>query len=189
MPESLPEWELARELKSPRKLYFEKGNDVPNSALPALLFRSALGPSANRKAQRFRRAFKTNSWAGLWTDTIYDYTHYHSNAHEVLGIAEGRVTVLLGGEEGRQFRLKAGDMLVIPAGVGHRRIGDDAGLKVVGAYPPGQSHFNIKGDAESGSPFERSLLAVYCKKFVSESVKFSTGLWKGKSLVDQYIEL
>ena len=30
------------------------------------------------------------------------------------------MTVLLGGEAGRQFRLKAGDMLVIPAGVGHR---------------------------------------------------------------------
>jgi uncharacterized protein YjlB len=131
-------------MKSPRKLYFEKGNDVPNSTLPALLFRSVLGPSANRKAQRFRHAFKTNGWVGLWTDTIYDYTHFHSNAHEVLGIAEGKVTVLLGGEKGRQFRLKAGDMLVIPAGVAHRRIGDDAGLKVIGAYPPGQSHFNMK---------------------------------------------
>jgi len=61
-----------------------------------------------------------------------------------LGIAEGKVTVLLGGEAGRRFRLKAGDMLVNPAGVGHRRIGDDAGLKVIGAYPPGQSHFDMK---------------------------------------------
>jgi len=131
-------------MKSPLKLYFEKGNDVPNSVLPALLFRSVLGPSANRKGLRFRELFKTNGWVGLWTDTIYDYTHFHSTAHEVLGIAEGKVTVLLGGETGRQFRLKAGDMLVIPAGVGHCRIGDDAGLKVIGAYPPGQSHFNMK---------------------------------------------
>jgi transposase len=35
----------------------------------------------------------------------------------------------------------------------------------------------------------RPILAVYCKKFVSESVKFSAGLRKRKSLVDQYIEL
>lgn len=35
-------------------------------------------------------------------------------------------------------------MLAIPAGVGHRRVGDDTGLKVIGAYPPGQSHFNMK---------------------------------------------
>jgi hypothetical protein len=32
-------------------------------------------------------------------------------------------------------------------------------------------------------------LAVYCKKFVSESVKFSAGFRKRKSLVDQYVEL
>ena len=35
---------------------------------------------------------------GIWTDTIYDYTHFHSNAHEVLGIAEGKVTLRVGGE-------------------------------------------------------------------------------------------
>jgi len=62
----------------------------------------------------------------------------------VRGIAEGKVTVLLGGAEGRQLRLKAGDMLAIPAGVGHRRVGEAIGLKVIGAYPPGQSHFTMK---------------------------------------------
>lgn len=131
-------------MKTPRKLYFKKGKDVPNSTLPVLLFRSVLAPTAVSKARSFRKIFKENGWTGLWTDTIYDYTHFHSNAHEVLGIAEGRVTVKLGGEEGRIFRLKAGDMLVIPSGVGHRRLGDDDGLKVIGAYPPGQSHFNMK---------------------------------------------
>ena len=131
-------------MKRPREIYFEKGSDVPNSYLPALLFRSVLAPQASDKAQRFRQAFRTNSWTGLWTDTIYDYTHFHSNAHEVLGIAEGRVTVKLGGDDGRLFRLKAGDMLILPAGVGHRRVGGDEGLKVIGAYPPKQSRFNMK---------------------------------------------
>jgi uncharacterized protein YjlB len=131
-------------MKIPSKFYFEKGSDVPNSNLPVLLFRGILAPHAAGKGPRFRQAFKKNGWTGLWTDTIYDYTHFHSNAHEVLGIAEGRVTVKLGGEDGRRFRLKAGDMLVLPAGIGHRRVGDDDGLKVIGAYPPGQSHFNMK---------------------------------------------
>jgi uncharacterized protein YjlB len=131
-------------MKMPRKLYFGKGSDVPNSTLPVLLFRGILAPNVAAKDQRFRQAFKKNGWTGLWTDTIYDYTHFHSNAHEVLGIAEGKVTVKLGGEGGRLFRLKAGDMLVLPAGVGHRRVGGDNGLKVIGAYPPGQSHYNVK---------------------------------------------
>src|SRR4030095_3971176 len=104
--------------------YFGKASDVPNSRLPVLIFRGVIAPQVGGKALRFRRGFKKKSWTGLWTDTIYDFTHFHSNSHEVLGIAEGTVTVRLGGEAGRLFRLKAGDMLVLPAGVGHRRVGD-----------------------------------------------------------------
>jgi uncharacterized protein YjlB len=131
-------------MKTPRQLYFEKGPDVPNSTLPALLFRGVLPRNSAGKVRRFRAIFKRNGWIGEWTDTIYDYTHFHSNAHEVLGIAKGVVTLQLGGETGRRFRLKAGDMLILPAGIGHRRVGDDEGLKVVGAYPRGQAQFNIK---------------------------------------------
>lgn len=127
-----------------RKIHFEKAVDVPNSPLPVLLYRAVLGPNTANKADTFRTRFKKSGWAGIWTDTIYDYTHFHSNAHEVLGIAEGKVTLRLGGEQGSIFRFKAGDMLVLPAGVGHRRIGDDEGLKVIGAYPRGQSHFDMK---------------------------------------------
>jgi uncharacterized protein YjlB len=31
-----------------------------------------------------RERFTENGWTGLWTDIIYDYTHFHSNAHEAL---------------------------------------------------------------------------------------------------------
>src|ERR1700728_3721160 len=105
-------------MKAPRKIYFEKGTDVPNSNLPVLFFRSVLAPTASEKERRFREAFKKNGWTGLWTDTIYDYTHFHSNAHEVLGIAEGSVTVKLGGDEGRTFRLKAATCLCFRPGSG-----------------------------------------------------------------------
>jgi uncharacterized protein YjlB len=105
-------------MKTPRKLYFKKASDVPNSPLPALLFRGILAPNAAAKARLFRNAFKRNGWTGLWTDTIYDHTHFHSNAHEVLGIAEGKVAIKLGGKNGRPFRLKAGEMLVLPAASG-----------------------------------------------------------------------
>jgi len=127
-----------------RKVTFEKSADVPNSVLPVLLYRSALPLHMPAKAEAFRKRFKNAGWTGIWTDTIYDYTHFHSNAHEALGIAKGSVTLRLGGEDGRIFRLKAGDMLVIPAGVGHRRVGGDDGLRVIGAYPRGQSHYDMK---------------------------------------------
>jgi uncharacterized protein YjlB len=127
-----------------RKIYFDRESDVPNSTLPVLLYRSVLPLHAAGKSSAFRERFKGTGWTGIWTDTIYDYTHFHSNAHEVLGIAEGKVTLRLGGDSGSIFRLKAGDMLVIPAGVGHRRLGGENGLKVIGAYPRGQSHYDMK---------------------------------------------
>jgi len=120
-----------------RKIYFDRESDVPNSTLPVLLYRSVLPLHTAGKSSAFREHFKGAGWTGIWTDTIYDYTHFHSNAHEVLGIAKGKETLRLGGERGSLFRLKAGDMLVIPAGVGHRRLGGDDGLKVIGAYPRG----------------------------------------------------
>jgi uncharacterized protein YjlB len=98
--------------------------------------------SAGNKARLFRERFKHNGWTGIWTDTIHDYTHFHSNAHEVRGIAQGKVSLRLGGEDGSLVRLKAGDMLTLPAGVGHRRVCVDDGLKVIGAYPGGQSHYD-----------------------------------------------
>ena len=130
-------------MKRIRTIHFDRANDVPNSNLPVLLYRSVLAGQASSKAGTFRYHFKANGWTGIWTDTIYDYTHFHSNAHEVLGIAEGKVTLRLGGNGGSLVRLKAGDMLVLPAGVGHRRVsaGD---VKAIGAYPRGQSHYDMK---------------------------------------------
>ena len=131
-------------MKKVRKISFGKADDVPNNTLPVLVYRGVLAASAPDKARLFRQRFKDNGWSGFWTDTIYDFTHFHSNAHEVLGIAKGGVNLRLGGEAGSLFRLKAGDMVILPAGVGHRRVGDDTGLKIVGAYPGGQSHYDMK---------------------------------------------
>lgn len=128
-------------MKQIRIIHFDKAADVPNSDLPVLIYRSAL--QDHDKARAFRQRFKANGWSGIWTDTIYDYTHFHSNAHEVLGIARGNVTLRLGGDRGSLTRLKAGDMIVLPAGVGHRRV-SETDVKVVGAYPRGQSHYDMK---------------------------------------------
>lgn len=145
-----------------RKICFEKAADVPNSTLPVLLYRSVLLRRTAGKASAFRRHFRSASLTGIWTDTIYDYTHFYSNAHEVLGVAEGKVTLRLGGDGGSLVRLKAGDMLVLPAGVGHRRIGGDDGLRVIGAYPRGQSHYDMKRRGRTiprgGLAFSRSFL-------------------------------
>lgn len=113
---------------------------IPNNRkLPLVLYRQALtldGPT--RAPERaFEALFQSNGWGGVWVDGIYDFHHYHSTAHEVLGIAKGFACVQFGGTPGIVAELAAGDVVVIPAGVGHCLVaGKD--LVVVGAYPEGQ---------------------------------------------------
>jgi uncharacterized protein YjlB len=53
----------------------------------------------------------------------------------VLGIARGKGRVRFGGNKGRIFTLKAGDVVILPAGTGHQCISADENFLVVGAYP------------------------------------------------------
>ena len=119
-------------------LFVDDGLVPNNGKLPLILYRHALALEHGSKSERaFEALFKSNGWSGAWVDGIYDFHHYHSTAHEVLGIARGSAKVQLGGPQGLLVDLAAGDALAIPAGVGHCLIaGDD--LVVVGAYPEGQ---------------------------------------------------
>ncbi|WP_299824135.1 cupin domain-containing protein [uncultured Pontibacter sp.] len=119
------------------------GDKIPNnSKLPVLYYKQVLGSKAPFTAQ-FKAAFEKNNWKGIWVNGIFNYHHYHSTSHEVLGVAAGSAEVILGGPDGKVFNLEAGDMVVLPAGTGHCLKHASPDFKVVGAYPNGQQSYDI----------------------------------------------
>ncbi|WP_342773896.1 cupin domain-containing protein [Pseudalkalibacillus caeni] len=123
-----------------KTLYFKEDGPIPNnSSLPVLLYKKAL----EGKLDRCEEIFNSNNWTNSWTNGVFDYHHYHSNTHEVLGVISGGATIKLGGENGNEVKVAEGDVVVLPAGTGHKRIDASSNFKVVGAYPDGIQH-NLK---------------------------------------------
>jgi uncharacterized protein YjlB len=104
----------------------------------------------------FEDLFDSNGWGDSWRDGIYDYVHYHSRIHEVLGIARGTGKVQFGGRRGCTLALKAGDAAILPAGTGHQSLSASEDFLVVGAYPPSGKY----DECTSSEDHERSLKTI-----------------------------
>lgn len=129
-------------MRSPDILRFEPGaGRLAHPRLPAVVHRGVLaGAGREGTASAFERLFAANGWPPRWRDGIFDYHHYHSTAHEALGVAGGEARVQLGGPDGETVEVRTGDVLVLPAGTGHRRVRASRDFLVVGAYPRGQDY-------------------------------------------------
>ena len=121
------------------------GEKIPNHPrFPVLIYRDV---EAIDGAAAARALFAEHGWGGSWVDGVFDFHHFHSTSHEALAVVAGTATIELGGPQGRAFEVAAGDVLVLPAGTGHRRATARDGFTVVGAYPAGQENYDLlRGD-------------------------------------------
>lgn len=127
---------LVRKRKAHAFKFADDGETPNNPSLPVLHYRGAVAlPRGLDPAAVFENLFLAHGWRMAWRDSIYDFLHFHTRTHEVLGIARGSAQVRFGGKRGKTLRVKAGDVVVLPAGTGHRRIAKSKDLLVVGAYP------------------------------------------------------
>jgi len=136
-------------MKEPLQLLFKDDGKIPNSKYPLLIYKNAFTKRGSDGAQWLEDHFGSLNWSNSWRNGIYNFHHYHSTSHEVLGVYQGKALVHLGGEQGEKITIEAGDIIVIPAGVGHKNLGGE-NLGVVGAYPDGRSW-----DINRGEPGER----------------------------------
>lgn len=90
-------------IKAPEILKLTRNGWMPNNEhLPVLAYRSILSADVQDAALAFEKMFERNGWPPQWRNGVYTFHHYHSTAHEVLGLAAGSATLMLGGESGHQ---------------------------------------------------------------------------------------
>src|SRR5687767_7495390 len=84
----------------------------PNNAqLPLIVYREAVTLPDEDPAAGFEALFAANHWPPAWRYGVFGYHHYHSTAHEVLGIFRGHATVQFGGDEGVVLSVRKGDVV------------------------------------------------------------------------------
>jgi uncharacterized protein YjlB len=126
---------------SPRIIAYQiaASGSIPNHPRwPLLVYPGVVAAAAADLAAAFEELFDHNGWPAAWRNGIYPFHHFHCDAHEALGVYSGEVTAQFGGDDGIVITARPGDVIVLPAGTGHRKLSSRGALGIVGAYPASQ---------------------------------------------------
>lgn len=124
-----------------QRIYANENPPFPNNSLPILYYKKGLQDALGESftAQEVLELFESNGYTNGWSNGILDEHHFHTNTHEVLACVEDEAMVQLGGADGDVFPFRKGDVLLLPAGVAHKKVDGELNFQVVGAYPEGLS--------------------------------------------------
>ena len=140
---------LTGDVRRLRDVELETWNAPPGDVIPnnprfaVLVYRGVT--STTRAA-----LFAEHGWGGTWVSNVFDFHHFHSTSHEALAVLSGSATIELGGPQGEAFEVAAGDVLVLPAGTGHRRA-RDATASGDGRLPRGQEDYDLLREADDAA--------------------------------------
>lgn len=144
-----------------RTYFLKEDGAIPNNdKLPLLVYAGALRLPDKDPAATCEVLFRENGWGRSWRNGIYGFHHYHSTAHEVLGVYRGTAKVQFGGDNGTLVTVEAGDVIIIPAGVAHKNMGSSRDFGVVGAYPGGQDWDMNYGKISERSQADKNIAQV-----------------------------
>ena len=143
----------------PLKMKFRDDGYIPNNQkLPLLYYRKAVRfDRRHDPAAVLEQIFRAHGWGQAWRNGIYHFVHYHSMIHEVLGISRGSATLQLGGNKGRTTKVSTGDVIIVPAGVGHECLNATKAFLAVGAYPPTGTYDECRGSFQER---EKTIAAI-----------------------------
>ncbi|KAJ5793842.1 hypothetical protein N7457_000441 [Penicillium paradoxum] len=118
---------------------------IPNTSIqskPLMIYHGAFNAVSTELEEHLEAVGEV---APQWVYSMYRQTHFHSTTHEVLGVVSGSARLCFGGEDNpERFEpmVQRGDLIIVPAGVGHRLLEDLHGhqeiFQMVGAYPHGK---------------------------------------------------
>jgi uncharacterized protein YjlB len=143
----------------------DDGTYPNNEVVPLIVYQGALTLPERQPAVIFEELFAANHWGGSWRNGVYSFHHYHSKAHEVLGVYGGTAKVQLGGPQGIVISAKKGDVIIIPAGVAHKNLGSSHDFRIVGAYPRGQSPDMCYGKSGERPDADHNIMQVAVPAF------------------------
>jgi uncharacterized protein YjlB len=142
-----------------QRFFFEPEGGIPNSRLPLVFWKGRL-PQDCRDGQKAQALFRRNGWQGTWTATVFPYWHFHTRGHEALACVSGSARIALGGDGGIVVDVEAGDVTLIPAGVGHNKLKMSANFLMAGCYPPGQQGNIVRPGDLDETRIAREIAAV-----------------------------
>ena len=148
-------------MSQPEKHLFADAGDIPNNPrLPLLMYKGVSRARGEQLAAKFEALYAENDWQAAWRYGVYSFPHYHSTAHEVLGVYRGDAIIRLGHTAGISTHVRAGDVIVIPAGVGHQNLGSSPDFHVVGGYPVGQEADLLRANPDERPKADERIAAV-----------------------------